>query len=118
MGSTSWGKKVSMVWSEPEDHTAARAELFVRLGAKEFPNRQRYYDDVPEALRPRLRLQGDEEEQEANSSDEDVPGTNMFGNRTIPISFILAHLWSQRDRAQLVDGTLVDDQSDEEDDVR
>ncbi|CAE8609873.1 unnamed protein product [Polarella glacialis] len=122
--STGWGKKVAMVDPETEDHLWARAELFFRLGAKEFPCRQDYYDAVPESLRPRAEEPEEGEQQEASSPDEEPQGARLFGGRQmIPISAVLAHLRGQRDRAgededeEESDEEESDDQADEHDDA-
>ena len=68
VSTTSWGRKVASVWTEPEGSAAARAELYFRLDGKEFPTRPEHYQEVPETKRP---APDDADADAGDSSDSD-----------------------------------------------
>jgi hypothetical protein len=82
-----WGRKVSSAWQEEEeDETAARAELFFRLGGVEFPLRDAYYDLVPEDKKPPIGTI----EEPSDDEDDDERLVQLPDGQVLPLSLLRA----------------------------
>merc|ERR1712137_657078 len=72
-----WGRKVSTLWSEPEDDKAARAELFFSLDGVQFPQPADYYNLLPQDQEPPI-CEAEVTSPQPSSDDEAVTVANLW----------------------------------------
>mmetsp|Transcript_23047 Transcript_23047/g.36084 ORF Transcript_23047/g.36084 Transcript_23047/m.36084 type:complete len:315 (-) Transcript_23047:8-952(-) len=110
-----WGRKISSVWDEPSDATAARSELFFILGGVQFPPRKEYYGLVAEDKIPPLGTT----EEPSDDEGQEQRLVRLRNGQVLPLGLLrrlLARMHGESDDENDNDSSDADDRGEDNED--